>query len=123
MKLNDFISETLKQIIDGVHSVKDYALEKGVKLNPDSARVNESNSNVVMDFESGGLIQIVEFDVGLIVSEGQKTGDDSSIVVGDIKVTPQQKLEMQNSTVSRIKFSIPLKLPKTKDMKDIELLT
>ena len=34
VKLEDFVSETLKQIVNGVRTAQDYAMENGASINP-----------------------------------------------------------------------------------------
>ena len=56
--------------------------------------------------------QNIDFDVAVTVVEGKETGGKAGISVWSIGAGVSGKSESSSSTVSRIKFEIPVELPK-----------
>jgi hypothetical protein len=107
MELKEFIQKSLTEIIDGVIEAQIYAKEKGAKINP---------SNIVPGtakyLDGDGFIgQDIEFDVAVIVNESTEGKISAGINVWGIGAGGQKSKEQENSTNSRLKFSIPLFLP------------
>lgn len=98
MKLQDFVSETLKEIIDGVLAAQRYAASKNARINPGSPVRRESQ-------------QHVEFDVAVTTTEGTETKGGIGVFVGPVGLGSQGRTDNTNSSVSRIKFSIKVELP------------
>jgi len=94
MEVKDFVSETLKQIINGVADTQKYAKEKNA---------------VVAPYHS--CQEKVDFDIAVTVVEGKETGGKAGISVWSIGAGVSGKSESSNTTVSRIKFSIACDLP------------
>jgi hypothetical protein len=110
MQLDDFVSQTLKQIIDGVSTAQNYARSKNANINPSSARYHSSTEGLAYCSETGIPLQNVEFDVAVTVAESQ-SNNNGSPSVGAISVTSSTETTTQNSSVSRIKFKVPVLLP------------
>ena len=110
MKLKDFVAETLKEIIDGViEAQKHYSANGGVINSGDI-----EGPKVGTDRHTGVPLQSVEFDVAVTTTEGTETKGGIGVFVGPIGLGSQGKSDSANSSVSRIKFSIPVILPKGK---------
>jgi hypothetical protein len=71
MKLEDFVSETLKELIDGVKTAQKHAVSKGARVNPHSP-VNRDNQ------------QTVEFDVAVTTTAGTQTKGGIGVFVGPV---------------------------------------
>ncbi|BDM64134.1 hypothetical protein NFHSH190041_15860 [Shewanella sp. NFH-SH190041] len=112
MKLDDFVSETLKQIINGVSVAQEYGATKNAKVNPISARFHSSTEGQAFCQETGVPLQHVSFDVAVTVTQEQ-TSSDGGGQVGSISVSPDSTNNSQNSSVTRIKFDVPVLLPTT----------
>ena len=98
MELQDFIDETLKQIISGVRSAQESAIELGAKINPRGGSVVEMRN--------------VHFDVAVGTSGGAETkGGIGVFVVPPGSAGSQDQSDVASTSLSRIKFSIPVKLP------------
>jgi hypothetical protein len=112
MKLERFVGETLKQIINGVLSAKDYGEQHGALINPVNARFNTNSQNMIYCLETGIPLQHVEFDVAVTVCESTTSTSGDNEAVGDITVSgASSESNSTNSSVSRIKFSVPVRLP------------
>jgi hypothetical protein len=120
INLQDFISETLKQIIDGVKTAQEHAAEAEAYINPRGAVPASSGSvdggYIARSLSSLGdvVIQSISFDVAVTATEGTGTKGGIGIVVGPVALGSQGKSDTINSSVSRIKFSVPIVLPTQK---------
>lgn len=112
MKLDDFVAETLKQIIKGVVSAQEFGSEYNAKINPNTARFYKSAEGQAYCLETGVPLQQVVFDVAVTVSE-EHTSNDGNKTVGSISVSPTGSSSAQNSSTNRIKFQVPVLLPTT----------
>ncbi|MFH6837758.1 hypothetical protein [Providencia sp. 2024EL-00732] len=112
MKLDKYIEETIKQIITGINSAKEYGDKNNAKVNPASATYHNQNSSMIYCIDTGVPIQQIEFDIVVTVNEGNNTTDAPVITVGSSAISgKEQYSETANSSTNRIKFSIPILLP------------
>jgi len=95
MNLKDFVSETLKQIVDGVKDAQTSAQAKGAIVVP---YTNDAEK--------------VEFDVAVTAVEGTEKGGKAGLSVWSIGGSVSGKIESSTSTVSRLRFSVVVELPK-----------
>ena len=65
-------------------------------------------------------VQKVEFDVAVTASTGTATKGGIGIMVGAIGLGSQGKSEAQDSSISRIKFLVPMVLPMEDAPHDVE---
>lgn len=110
MKLDDFVSETLKQIIKGVVAAQVYGNTQNAKVNPITARFHSKTEGYAYCQETGVPLQKVTFDVAVTVTEEQTTANNGESV-GSISVTSASSNSSQNSSISRIQFEVPVLLP------------
>ncbi|QDO84536.1 hypothetical protein FM037_16640 [Shewanella psychropiezotolerans] len=113
MQLENFVSQTLKQIIDGVSSAQKYSETKNAKINPSTARMDGKATDYSFCVETYVPLQGVEFDVAVTVKEASSTSEGGGDM-GEISVTSASQASNQNSSVSRIKFKVPILLPLSK---------
>ncbi|OIQ94370.1 hypothetical protein GALL_236170 [mine drainage metagenome] len=113
MDLRDFVSETLTQIVEGVKSAQSKAEESGAKVNP-HLRTSFEQAGKLGFLQTGGdgFAQIVQFDVALTVTEGTGTKGGIGVFAGAINIGSSGQSQSESSSVSRVKFSVPLSLPK-----------
>jgi hypothetical protein len=113
MNLKDFIAESLKEIIDGViEAQKHYSANEGV-INPADV-FYPGDTKVPVDRKTNVAPQLINFDVAVTATEGTETKGGIGVFVGAIGVGSQGKSESASSSVSRIKFSVPIILPPAK---------
>jgi len=110
MNLDDFVSETLKQIIKGVVVAQEFGNTCNTKVNPITARFGSSTGGLAYCHETGVPLQHVEFDVAVTVSEEKSTSEEG-VVMGSISISPANSSTTQSSSISRIKFQVPILLP------------
>jgi len=115
MKLDEFIFESLKQVIDGIEKSQEYAKEKGASISAENLTfVGAKNGAgiVFMNQRSGEIVEKIEFDIAVTAKEGDKAKGGIGLFVGALGIGTQGQVESENSSISRLKFSIPLHLPK-----------
>ena len=111
MDLKEFVAETLTQIVGGVSEAQGRVTEMQAKVSP---RLNGSPTHAVQHgylSADGGAAQIVQFDVALTVKEGAGTKGGLGIVAGAVSLGTSGQSSSENSSVSRVKFSVPITLP------------
>lgn len=116
IELKDFISETIKQIFDGVTDAQEYAKEKGGIVSPKVTLYSNSPnfySGLAHVTNSGpDLANMIEFDVAIAASEGTQTKNEvGAKLITVLGASMQGQSEVSSSTVSRIKFVLPIVLP------------
>ncbi len=107
MELKDFISETLKEIVNGIEAAQWDTAEKGAYINPVlscDAFPDPSTSSIIR-LRNGlrTVVQPIHFDVCITSSESKSGKAGIKVVSGNI--------ESSTATESRIKFVIPISLP------------
>jgi predicted ATPase len=95
MDLKEFVSETLRQIVDGINDAQQLTPPKGAVIVPYYEKLEK-----------------VEFDVAVTVIEGTETSGKAGISVWSIGAGVSGKSESSTSTLSRIRFSVAVELPK-----------
>lgn len=112
MDLGEFVSQTLIQIVDGVKNAQDKVAESGATVNPHLTTSQEQAGRQGFLWTGGAYAQIVQFDVALTVTEGKGTKGGIGVFAGAINLGSSGQSQNENSSVSRVKFSVPLALPK-----------
>ena len=114
MELREFVSETLKELIDGITSAQEYAAQKGASINPQGmTHVGELGLVVVENTNQRQypMLQTLEFDVAITVMEGTDAKAGIGVFAGAIGVGTQARMQDSNMTVSRVRFSVPVLFP------------
>jgi len=114
MKLQEFVSETLKAIIAGVQEAQTYAESTGARVNP---RLERDQNQTLKELHALGAdgrlrrITDIDFDVAVTSTDTSETQAGAGIFVAALGVGVKDKSDTSNSCVSRIKFSVPMVLP------------
>lgn len=111
MRLQNFISETLKEIIAGVKEAQSFAASQGARVNPPWRKTLKLQACSVRDAYTGQLLQNVEFDVAVTLTEESEAKGGAGIFVAAIGLGVQGKTDISSSSISRVKFSVPVSLP------------
>jgi hypothetical protein len=101
MELKDYISETIKQIVQGVKTAQLFAVENGAVINGSRFRVSSSsntNSLVLMDNGDGSIVQIIEFDIAIPTQESENSKGGVGIFVGTIGAGLHGNTGFQNTS-------------------------
>jgi hypothetical protein len=111
IELKDFVAESLNQIIDGVKLAQENAKEVGAKISSQRIKYYKGGEGLMWHEATGHPAHLFEYDVAVITSEADKVKGGIGVFVAGIGLGTQAKIEDVNSTVSRIKFSIPVIFP------------
>ena len=103
MDLKTFVAETLRQLIEGVVEAQDHAGKHNARVCPQTSTGTQS--------WGGHPVDVVEFDVAITVTGGQETGGKLGIAWGMISLGKDKKETTTDTTVSRVKFTIPVGWP------------
>lgn len=114
MDLENFISVSLVQIAKGIDRANNELKGTGAIVSPkkvtDVLREN-TYGNLKLNDGSWVRVQQIDFDVALTATEGGESKGGGGISVGAITLGAMTKDDFSQSTVSRIKFSVPMLLP------------
>lgn len=105
MDIEEFLATSLQQIISGVKRAQEATKESGAKIN---GRATVAPSR---DQKTGMPLQHVEFDLAVTATETKRSGGDVKVGIAMIGAGFGGGSAAENSTVSRIKFTVPLVLP------------
>ena len=98
MDVKEFLSETMKQVVEGILDAQKQTKNKGAIVVP-----------------HGGSEKVVRFDIAVAVTEGtQASGVGSLQVYGDGSDVGG-KSESSNSIVHRVQFEVPVEYPNGED--------
>jgi hypothetical protein len=115
MELKDFISETMKALIDGIIASQEYAKSKGASVVPEGIKLMQASGYSYTDKNNSvKYLHDIQFDVAVTINSADKIQGGIGIFAGAIGVGTQAKTEEANSSMSRIKFSIPVIFPEQK---------
>jgi len=113
--LQDFISETLVQITEGVKAAQTKIAVSGAMINPKEMAMDNSVPYWRGEKAGNYLVgQTIEFDIAVVASEEKNIKGGMGIVS---VLGYEANKENASSSVSRIKFSVPIFLPQ----QDVEL--
>jgi len=112
--LEEFIAETLQQVVAGVAKAQEAVKSQGAIINP----ANDSNQDAdakknTLDRQTGLAVELIEFDIAVTTTQGkEKSGRAGIAVIGvGIGLGGAASSATSDTVASRIKFSIPLILP------------
>lgn len=100
MQLQDFVSEVLKGIIDGVDQAQIYYAGMGGAINARGITFAVDNSSQMWHGDTGQPVSLVEFDLAV---DGHEAEEGAGIWV--------QNCQSLDGGASRIRFAVPILLP------------
>ncbi len=112
MDLREFVSATLKQIIDGVKDAQSAVQNTGA-INPKvwDAQRTEAAKMGILESSDGMAIHLVDFDVAVSVAEQKGTQGGIGLIVGPVVLGSKGQSDSGHASVNRIKFQVPISLP------------
>ncbi len=109
--LQQFVSETLLQIVKGVKDAQAGADQLGAIVNPSIATSPEHAAKHGLLKSVGEYAQLVQFDVALSAKAGTATKGGIGVFVGVVSLGSAGQSSAENASISRVKFVVPLTLP------------
>jgi hypothetical protein len=122
MDLENFISQSLKQIIAGIRSAQEYAAQcqTGASINPRGITALQRDSEGRRQPHDLGTklpIHHVEFDVAVTVGQSSAGKGGASLRVVGIGIGGQKSSTEEHSSVTRVKFNVPVTWPDPQTMR------
>lgn len=108
MELKEFIKTVVVEIFEGVKEAQNIIKEDGSVINP----YDWHNPN--FDRESAFAVTDkahIDFEVAITVSDNTESKGSVGIFIASLGVGVQGKNSTGNESISKIKFSIPVKYP------------
>jgi hypothetical protein len=122
MDLEQFVETTLKQIISGVKKAQDATQIQG--KHPSEANVINPPVMYNADFAPNGkyfatqdrnLVHFVDFDVAVTADSHSKATGGVSLRIASMGFGGEGGVTDRDSVVSRIKFQVPIILPRAQE--------
>lgn len=109
MDLKEFTSQTLTQIVEGVNDANSVIADSGAYITTEKI----SGNNGAYLFRQDLNVIEVNFDVAITTSETEGVNGGGGLkVVGIISAGGNAESKIENQTISRIKYTLPLVLAK-----------
>jgi len=109
MELREFVKESLVQVVRGISDAQETVADSGAEIAPASSRIYGNRKDLA--YSDAGVIENVSFDVAVTVSSDAATKGGVGIFVAPIALGTRGESKRQDTTVSRIQFSVPVVLP------------
>ena len=116
MNLEEFIAQSLSQIAKGIEKANEELENSQALVSPQDVKdVTKQSAYGSIKVDDKWLkVHEIQFDVGVTAVEGSEIGGNLGITVGGFSIGGNGKENQANTSVSRIKFSVPMLLPQTK---------
>ena len=112
MDLKEFTKQTLIQIVEGAASVNDELAVRGAYIPYSNLRDSNMASSVDEERISRVVIN-VNFDVAITTTDTEGSNGGGGLkVAGFFRVEGNAENKVENQTISRIKYTLPLVLAK-----------
>lgn len=113
MELQEFVRSALMQVVNGVRDAQNSADDRG-GINPyiwQHGR-DAAAKQGILESNDGRWIHLVEFDVAItaVETEGKKGG--IGVVAGAVGLGARRESGSENTSLSRIRFSVPVAFPR-----------
>lgn len=105
MELKDFIKGTITDIATAIKELNEENNDISLFVNPRNFYITERKNEKICG--DGRLVEYVDFNLSISASDKKETGGKIAITV----LNAGLQNEYNNSTVSTIKFSIPIIFP------------
>lgn len=107
MELKQFITNTLNDIIDGIADSQAHAREKNAVVN--AASVNDRE--YMKQYSHKYHVHDIEFDIALTVTQEDKAKGGVGAIISVFSIGVVGEDNLTNSSVTRVKFSVPVLFP------------
>jgi len=119
MNLQDFISESLSQIINGILDAQKKELPFNAEISPyihvNNVKTDEKRMKPYYSWQS---VTPIKFDIAVTAEQATGTKGGIGVVAGVIALGSQGRTDKLDSSVSRIQFEVPVIMPHWKKDED-----
>jgi hypothetical protein len=98
----------------GISNAGKVAKQNGGEINPQQHQWRYGQGHY-FDKHTGRLMTNVEFDIAVTATEDKKTKGGVAVAVASLVLGSQGESGSSNARVSRLKFSVPVILPSTRE--------
>ena len=115
LDLKTFVSETIKEVIEGAVDAQGHVEALGALVNPTpyfSQSVARAGVQAPMGQAKRTTIQSIDFDVAVTRSKGSGSKGGIGVFFGPVVAGSSGQSDRDSTSVNRIRFSIPFSLPK-----------
>ena len=116
MQLSEFVTESLKQVFKGISDAKKCAEEYGFQVNPWIVSGRSDLTGSLMDRETKTPVQLFEFDVAVTATAAEQSKGGVGVFIAPLAFGGQRQSDATNSTVSRVRFSVPIAFPRASEV-------
>lgn len=114
MKLNEFITDTLTQIAEGINGAKDKYRELGGEINPRNIPL-KSTETVLNQYSNphGSYVStsLVNFEIALTDNETVAGRSEIGVFFGSARIGVKSMDTTNEKTFNKVSFTIPVILP------------
>jgi hypothetical protein len=114
MELNEFIAQTLQQIVDGVKKAQIAVVDTGAMVNPDIKDPRPTSNFIGISRARLEPVFLVHFEVALSATEGKGSKGGIGVMAGALAIGSQGRSDSESAYASRITFDVPLVFPEQK---------
>lgn len=115
INLQEFVTEALVQIVEGVKEAQNKTVESGAKINPiDSTFYGGALKYIEGGYGDEEYGQMIEFDVAVTAADKSDLKGGIGVIGGAVSLGYKAERGVETGSVSRIKFSVPVFLPQQK---------
>jgi hypothetical protein len=111
MDLKDFVTASIVSVLEGVRDAAAQATDSA-EVAPVLFDNHALDKAGILVSQAGGHVHMLEFDVAVTANEGADTKAGIGVVAGVFNLGAGGTSTTSNSTVSRIKFRVPIVFPK-----------
>jgi len=109
MRLEEFIKETITQIVVGVKGAQESAVGYGAIVNPAKISGTAKGARIADNY----FVDFIDFEVVLTNSNEKEDKSGVGVWLGGVGIGGQRRVDEKGATLTNIKFSVPIKLPTT----------
>ena len=114
MNIQEFVKTSLVQVISGIAEAREAVAPNGALVGSDKAYGWTKDAKIITDAH-GRIISQVEFDIALTTADSKDTKGGIGVFLGSVGVGSQGASHGENTSHSRIKFSVPVVFPGEKE--------
>jgi hypothetical protein len=113
MDVKDFVAETLKQVIDGIKEAQEYAKINGATIEPEQYEHSRQMGEDRPPPTPLGKAKEKEmtFDIAVTAQESAGKEGKGGLKIPYVSVGGSLSSEQLNASVSRVRFSVDVRLP------------
>lgn len=114
MQLDEFIKESLTQIMNGVIDAQKESVGKKYVINPYTRKKSDVIGNVMFDFSLKDKMSI-DYEIILTNNTSNKNKGGIGVFLGGVGIGGQNDSTNENNNLTKVKFPIPVVFPGNED--------